>query len=176
MFCRCSSHGQCRVTPEQMFECRCYEGWDGPDCSVPLEKDCKDGKDNDKGEKMSIRRQKCENSTKFLQIKHRWLDWLRRPWMLFTSGLPTKSALRLSTKTNRYLAPKTTARNHSFVLRKDQISHWRGKPPKLCENGNIQRKVKSNEKVQTNFIVLVLSTFSSLPKTFGSLSIWLPND
>jgi EGF-like domain len=46
---RCSNHGQCRVTPEQLFECRCYDGWDGPDCSVPLEKDCKDGKDNDKG-------------------------------------------------------------------------------------------------------------------------------
>lgn len=46
---RCSNHGQCRVTPEQLFECRCYDGWDGSDCSVPLEKDCKDGKDNDKG-------------------------------------------------------------------------------------------------------------------------------
>ncbi|KAL7013311.1 hypothetical protein ACKWTF_015326 [Chironomus riparius] len=44
----CNNHGQCRVGPEGMFECRCYDGWDGIDCSLPLEKDCKDGKDNDK--------------------------------------------------------------------------------------------------------------------------------
>lgn len=33
---------------ENLFECRCNDGWDGIDCSLPLEKDCKDGKDNDK--------------------------------------------------------------------------------------------------------------------------------
>lgn len=37
-----------------MFECRCYDGWDGIDCSLPLEKDCKDGKDNDKGSLMNV--------------------------------------------------------------------------------------------------------------------------
>lgn len=47
----CSSHGQCRVGGEGLFECRCNDGWDGIDCSLPLEKDCKDGKDNDKGKR-----------------------------------------------------------------------------------------------------------------------------
>lgn len=51
LFHRCSSHGQCRVGGEGLFECRCNDGWDGADCSIPLEKDCKDGKDNDKGKK-----------------------------------------------------------------------------------------------------------------------------
>lgn len=46
---RCSNHGQCRVTGEAQWECRCYEGWDGPDCGVPLEQNCADNKDNDKG-------------------------------------------------------------------------------------------------------------------------------
>jgi hypothetical protein len=48
----CSSHGQCRVGGEGLFECRCNDGWDGIDCSLPLEKDCKDGKDNDKGKNL----------------------------------------------------------------------------------------------------------------------------
>jgi EGF-like domain len=48
-FSSCSGHGQCRVGGEGFFECRCNDGWDGSDCSLPLEKDCKDGKDNDKG-------------------------------------------------------------------------------------------------------------------------------
>jgi hypothetical protein len=49
-FIRCSNQGQCRVGPEGLFECRCFDGFDGVDCSLILEKDCKDGKDNDKGE------------------------------------------------------------------------------------------------------------------------------
>ena len=40
-----------------MFECRCYDGWDGIDCSLPLEKDCKDGKDNDKGSLMNVEKE-----------------------------------------------------------------------------------------------------------------------
>lgn len=47
---RCSNHGQCRVAGEAQWECRCYEGWDGPDCGVPLEQNCADNKDNDKGD------------------------------------------------------------------------------------------------------------------------------
>lgn len=34
---------------EAQWECRCYDGWDGPDCGVPLEQNCADNKDNDKG-------------------------------------------------------------------------------------------------------------------------------
>ena len=73
----CNNHGQCRVGPEGMFECRCYDGWDGIDCSLPLEKDCKDGKDNDKGslmnmekfkEKKRILRAYFEGSDEFLEL------------------------------------------------------------------------------------------------------------
>lgn len=45
----CSGHGQCGVHSEGAWECRCYDGWDGKDCSVPMEQNCNDGKDNDKG-------------------------------------------------------------------------------------------------------------------------------
>ena len=55
----CSSHGQCRVGAEGLFECRCNDGYDGVDCSLPLEKDCKDGKDNDKGELQ--KEKKCQS-------------------------------------------------------------------------------------------------------------------
>ncbi|KAJ8911461.1 hypothetical protein NQ315_013565 [Exocentrus adspersus] len=44
----CSSHGQCRFNSESMWECRCDVGWDGPDCSILLEQNCNDGRDNDK--------------------------------------------------------------------------------------------------------------------------------
>lgn len=46
---RCQNHGSCRVSGEVLWECRCYEGWDGVDCSVQLEQNCGDNKDNDKG-------------------------------------------------------------------------------------------------------------------------------
>lgn len=46
----CSGHGQCRVNSDGAWECRCYDGWDGRDCSVALEQSCSDGRDNDKGE------------------------------------------------------------------------------------------------------------------------------
>ena len=45
----CSSHGQCRFNGDSMWECRCDNGWDGPDCSILLEQNCNDGRDNDKG-------------------------------------------------------------------------------------------------------------------------------
>ncbi|XP_063907083.1 teneurin-m isoform X3 [Zophobas morio] len=44
----CSSHGQCRFNGDSMWECRCDNGWDGPDCSILLEQNCNDGRDNDK--------------------------------------------------------------------------------------------------------------------------------
>jgi hypothetical protein len=44
----CSSHGQCRFNTDSMWECRCDNGWDGPDCSILLEQNCNDGRDNDK--------------------------------------------------------------------------------------------------------------------------------
>lgn len=47
----CSNHGQCRVSGDGLWECRCYEGWDGVDCAVALEQNCGDNKDNDKGKK-----------------------------------------------------------------------------------------------------------------------------
>lgn len=45
----CNGHGQCRVSGEGQWECRCYEGWDGTQCGVQLEVNCGDNKDNDKG-------------------------------------------------------------------------------------------------------------------------------
>lgn len=45
----CSSHGQCRFSTDSMWECRCDNGWDGSDCSILLEQNCNDGRDNDKG-------------------------------------------------------------------------------------------------------------------------------
>nr|XP_015834532.1 PREDICTED: teneurin-m isoform X6 [Tribolium castaneum] len=44
----CSSHGQCRFNTDSMWECRCDNGWDGPDCSILLEQNCNDSRDNDK--------------------------------------------------------------------------------------------------------------------------------
>ncbi|XP_025831537.1 teneurin-m isoform X2 [Agrilus planipennis] len=44
----CSNHGQCKYNSEGSWECRCENGWDGEDCSVLLERDCDDGRDNDK--------------------------------------------------------------------------------------------------------------------------------
>lgn len=46
---RCSNHGHCRVGADGLWECRCSDGWDGPDCSVALEQNCGDNVDNDKG-------------------------------------------------------------------------------------------------------------------------------
>jgi hypothetical protein len=45
----CGGHGQCRVNSDEAWECHCYDGWYGRDCSVALEQSCSDGKDNDKG-------------------------------------------------------------------------------------------------------------------------------
>lgn len=45
----CSNHGQCRVSGDGLWECRCADGWDGVDCSVALEQNCNDNKDNDRG-------------------------------------------------------------------------------------------------------------------------------
>ncbi|XP_049938928.1 teneurin-m [Schistocerca serialis cubense] len=44
----CSAHGQCRVNGDGAWECRCHDGWDGHDCSVPLEQSCNDNRDNDR--------------------------------------------------------------------------------------------------------------------------------
>ncbi|KAF4528732.1 hypothetical protein B566_EDAN008998 [Ephemera danica] len=44
----CSAHGQCKVNTDGAWECRCYDGWDGIDCSVALEQSCSDSRDNDK--------------------------------------------------------------------------------------------------------------------------------
>lgn len=51
---RCNGHGQCRVSGEGQWECRCYDGWDGVQCAVQLEVNCGDNKDNDKGNHLII--------------------------------------------------------------------------------------------------------------------------
>lgn len=45
----CSGHGQCRVNSENVWQCKCSDGWDGLDCNTQLERDCNDNIDNDKG-------------------------------------------------------------------------------------------------------------------------------
>ncbi|XP_071453131.1 teneurin-m isoform X1 [Hetaerina americana] len=44
----CNGHGQCRFGYDGAWECRCYDGWDGTACNIPLEQSCNDGRDNDK--------------------------------------------------------------------------------------------------------------------------------
>ncbi|XP_024082461.1 teneurin-m isoform X3 [Cimex lectularius] len=55
----CSGHGQCRVNSDSLWECRCSDGWDGRDCSVLLEQNCNDGKDNDKDGLMDCEDPEC---------------------------------------------------------------------------------------------------------------------
>lgn len=44
----CSRHGQCSLDDGE-YRCDCIEGWAGSDCSIPLEMNCNDNIDNDKG-------------------------------------------------------------------------------------------------------------------------------
>lgn len=46
----CSRHGQCTLDDGE-YRCDCIEGWAGSDCSIPLEMNCNDNIDNDKGKK-----------------------------------------------------------------------------------------------------------------------------
>lgn len=94
---RCSNQGQCRVGLEGLFECRCFDGFDGADCSLVLEKDCKDGKDNDKGKFHFIL------ESFFFNINlNRWSYWLWGSRMLFTSVMRDKSAVRFKPQANWY--------------------------------------------------------------------------
>ena len=47
----CSGHGIC-TTEDGQYLCECSSGWTGPDCSVQLETQCSDEKDNDGGKLM----------------------------------------------------------------------------------------------------------------------------
>ncbi|KAG8175100.1 hypothetical protein JTE90_024602 [Oedothorax gibbosus] len=44
----CNSRGECIVSDENEWSCHCAHDWDGPACSIPLERKCADGVDNDK--------------------------------------------------------------------------------------------------------------------------------
>ncbi|ODN01413.1 Teneurin-m [Orchesella cincta] len=44
----CSGHGQCKANFEGLWECKCHSGWTGAECSVMMEQNCQDAKDNDK--------------------------------------------------------------------------------------------------------------------------------
>lgn len=46
----CSGHGQCKVNTDNVWQCKCSDGWDGLDCNTQLERDCNDNIDNDKGQ------------------------------------------------------------------------------------------------------------------------------
>lgn len=45
----CNSHGDCIVNDENEWTCHCQHDWDGFDCGIPLERNCNDGNDNDRG-------------------------------------------------------------------------------------------------------------------------------
>lgn len=132
---RCSNQGQCRVGAEGLFECRCFDGFDGADCSLILEKDCKDGKDNDKGLRFKI----VLNWIDFqiFLILLRWLNRLRRSWMLLASQLCNQSTLCIQSKAHRHPPPQTTAGNHRNLLRTHEIHNWWGQLTKLCQTRNV---------------------------------------
>jgi len=52
----CSGHGQCKSNMEGLWECKCHGGWTGTECSVMMEQNCNDAKDNDKGMEDAWRR------------------------------------------------------------------------------------------------------------------------
>ena len=45
----CGGRGSC-VKTDGWYGCTCDTGWDGVNCSIPLEMNCRDGIDNDGGE------------------------------------------------------------------------------------------------------------------------------
>lgn len=72
----CSNHGQCRVSGEGLWECRCYDGWDGIDCSVALEQNCLDNIDNDKGMILSLESQATfKAQLQFIAILSHQMVW-----------------------------------------------------------------------------------------------------
>ena len=44
----CNNRGMC-VYKDTEWRCECNQDFDGVDCSIPLERDCSDKKDNDGG-------------------------------------------------------------------------------------------------------------------------------
>lgn len=44
-----NSRGACLLNQDGVFKCECSPGWTGSDCSVMLETECNDDKDNDGG-------------------------------------------------------------------------------------------------------------------------------
>ncbi|XP_022179145.1 teneurin-m isoform X3 [Myzus persicae] len=55
----CSGHGQCRVNTDNVWQCKCSDGWDGLDCNTQLERDCNDNIDNDKDGLMDCEDPEC---------------------------------------------------------------------------------------------------------------------
>ncbi|VVC40590.1 Hypothetical protein CINCED_3A025864 [Cinara cedri] len=55
----CSAHGQCRVNGDNVWQCKCSDGWDGLDCNTQLERDCSDSADNDKDGLMDCEDPEC---------------------------------------------------------------------------------------------------------------------
>ncbi|XP_054706826.1 teneurin-m-like [Uloborus diversus] len=43
----CNNHGECITGEDDEWVCFCEQHWEGPDCSVPLERKCDDNADND---------------------------------------------------------------------------------------------------------------------------------
>ena len=45
--CSGPEHGECLRLEDDLWTCRCRSAWTGPDCSIQLETNCTDGRDND---------------------------------------------------------------------------------------------------------------------------------
>lgn len=50
----CNNHGECITGEDDDWVCFCEQHWDGPDCSIPLERKCDDNVDNDNGEQLQL--------------------------------------------------------------------------------------------------------------------------
>lgn len=67
----------------------------------------------------------------------RWPVRLRGPRMLLESSLQKQPALRFVAQAHRHPAQKATAGNHRILLRKNEVPHRRGQPPKLRETRDV---------------------------------------
>ena len=47
---QCSGHGSCKANFRREWHCQCHDGWEGDACDVRLERNCRDGVDDDQGE------------------------------------------------------------------------------------------------------------------------------
>lgn len=97
---------------------------------------------------------------------YRWSGRLWRSGVLFKPSLSKQSTLCLCTKTNWHTASQTTTCYNSIILWKNEISHRRWQPAKLCSTGNIQWKVRTIYCTFVAYIFLVHFVFMNSKDLF----------